>query len=558
MFLLNTILLVLSAAFLALAIIKNSRSCQAGSAVTDAGSLRMNRRLYMALLLSVLLFGIAARLWQFGIIPGGVNQDGAMAGVDGKALADYGTDRFGTWLPCHLYAWGFGQMSSLLSYMVAPLVRLFGLSVVTLRLPLLIASVFGALFFYLFMRDIFGPEVGLISAFIVAVNPWHFMQSRWALDCNLLPHFFMGGLYFLNRGLSGKKRFLYISMVFFGLCMYCYGITVYTIPLFLLVVCIFYTVKKRLSFTDAAGCALVYLLIAWPFILTMAVNFFRWDSIALPFVTIQYFPDSIRSGDILFFSGHPLQQLWKNICSLTNITILQRRDLPWNDMPGFGTMYLFTLPFAAGGLIQLHRSSAGSEKQLVLFSLLTGIWVGLVTDSVNVNRVNIIFYALMMLNVLGIYYILQALPKTLIPMLCAFVLSASLMLGTYFGGYAGEIKYYFYGGFGEALEAAEASGADRLYICLGEEHANSQATAEILTLFYDRTDAQYFQGKDVSSDGRLPYRERYTYISSCAELSELTGSAGAAFVAPARSASVFDGNGYTVTVCGSYCAAVKN
>ena len=161
-----------------------------------------SKNTYRLFLLLILIAGVALRVWDFGSIPGGVNQDGAMAAVDAKALADYGTDRFGTWLPCHLYAWGYGQMSSLMSYLIAPFVKLFGLSVVTMRIPSLLCSIAGGVFFYLFMRDVFGERAGLIAALLVAINPWHLLQSRWALDCNLLPHFFMGGLYFLNRGLT--------------------------------------------------------------------------------------------------------------------------------------------------------------------------------------------------------------------------------------------------------------------------------------------------------------------------------------------------------------------
>ena len=46
------------------------------------------------------------RLYAFGSVPGGFNQDGAMAAVDALALAHHGTDRFGTWLPAHFTAWG--------------------------------------------------------------------------------------------------------------------------------------------------------------------------------------------------------------------------------------------------------------------------------------------------------------------------------------------------------------------------------------------------------------------------------------------------------------------
>ena len=175
-----------------------------------------------------------------------------MAAVDAKALADYGTDRFGMRFPVHLTAWGYGQMSSLLSYLMAPLIKLFGLNPVVARLPQLIISLLGLLTLYFFSRDAFGKTAALVIFAFGAINPWHILQSRWALDCNLYPHFFLFGLYFLNRAMKGKKRlWLCVSMVMFGLCMYCYGISIYTMPVFLMLACVYLLVKKRVSLGEA-------------------------------------------------------------------------------------------------------------------------------------------------------------------------------------------------------------------------------------------------------------------------------------------------------------------
>ena len=172
------------------------------------------------LILSLILYGmIAIRSIGFGSIPGGFNQDGAMGAVDALALATYGTDRFGNWLPAHFEAWGYGQMSVLLSYLMIPFIKLWGLNSVTARLPMLLASIAGAGALYGLVRDIFSRRAGLLALLCVSIAPWHFMQSRWALDCNMFPHMFILGLYFLNKGLS-KGRYLYLSMVFFDLCMY--------------------------------------------------------------------------------------------------------------------------------------------------------------------------------------------------------------------------------------------------------------------------------------------------------------------------------------------------
>ena len=153
-----------------------------------------------ALLWTLIVLLTALRLWRFGAVPGGMNQDGAMAAVDALALSRYGTDRFGTWLPAHFTAWGYGQMSVLLSYCLVPFIRLFGLSAATARLPALLWSLAGMGAAYALLRRRRGERAALAGLLFLAVDPWHFMQSRWALDCNLFPHCFLLGFALLCRG----------------------------------------------------------------------------------------------------------------------------------------------------------------------------------------------------------------------------------------------------------------------------------------------------------------------------------------------------------------------
>ena len=152
------------------------------------------KRLFLFLAVYAL---IAVRVIAIGEIPGGLNQDGAMGAVDAKALADYGTDRFGTFMPAHFEAWGYGQMSVLLSYLTVPFIWLMGLTKTAIRLPMVLASLAGIGAVWGLVKKTFGEKTGLAALLLLAINPWHFMQSRWALDCNLFPHMFVLGVCFL-------------------------------------------------------------------------------------------------------------------------------------------------------------------------------------------------------------------------------------------------------------------------------------------------------------------------------------------------------------------------
>ena len=524
----------------------------------DNNYFQINDLAYKISLITIIVIGIVVRLWQFGVIPSGFNQDGAMAAVDGLALAKYGTDRFGTFMPAHLYAWGYSQMSSLLSYLIALFIKIFKFSPIIVRLPQLLVSIMGGIFFYLFMKDIFGKKIGLLAAFLVAINPWHFMQSRWTLEANLLPHFFMGGLYFLNKGITQKKKYIYISMIFFGFSMYCYGIAIYTVPFFLILTAIYYYVKKQLDFKDILISIVIYLLISWSFILTMMANLFKWDTIKLPFVTIQYFSDSVRSNDILFFSNNIWNQLHLNFISLINTTIIQKKDLPWNDIAGFGTMYYFTMPFVIIGIISFFKDKLKENKYLIILVLLTGIWTGLTTNYVNINRMNIIYYCMMMLAAIGIYQVMIKIKfaKLIVPSMYLFFFI--LLLNTYFTSYSKEIGKYFYEGFCDALNKVEMTDTSKIYVTADAQGVGYVATSEILTMFYNKMDAKYFQGETNINNGKeyLPYKERYHYLSITPDVIEATKDDDVAYVIMNNDKQYFDDN-YEIIDYGNYCAVTK-
>ena len=132
----------------------------------------------------------------------------------------------------------------------------------------------------------------MVAMLLTAVNPWQFMQSRWSLDCNLFPHIFLLGFYLLLLGL-GKRRYLYLSMVFFGLTFYCYGIAAYSVTAFLFVFFIWCLWKRRLKFREGLLCALIFTVVALPEVIVLGINAVHFGrTISTPLFTMPYFPDS--------------------------------------------------------------------------------------------------------------------------------------------------------------------------------------------------------------------------------------------------------------------------
>ncbi|MCL6589353.1 MAG: glycosyltransferase family 39 protein [Firmicutes bacterium] len=524
------IIIILS--FLALSaqlrkLINNSKSAQRFNDFWDI----MEKKYFKHIIALILLIGAAVRLWKFGLIPAGFNQDGAMGAVDAWALAKYGTDRFGMRWPAVFTAWGNGQMHVLLSYLSVPFIAVFGLNRFSARIVTLIISLLALWAIYCLCKLIFGRKTAAVVLAFAAVNPWHIMQSRWAIDCNMFPHFFLFSVYFLYRGLAQAKKYLYISMLFFGITMYSYGIAWYTIPLFLLMVLIYLLKEKRITLKETILAGAAYLFAAWPIFGVMVVNYFKLPSLNTPFFTIPFFPDSIRAGDLLFFSPDFFNQLANNFFTLVKVVVLQKPDLPWNTIPEYGAIYLFSIPFTIIGLVVLIRKilkdcfkhnqpARPSESKTylympVLFWLIIACLSGLLVN-VNVNRINLIFYPIIILSGLGISWIARRVKLLSIVIIIIYLIAFFGFTASYFGPHAQSLAAEFFDGFGAAMEYVKDLDYERIYITNWTQYKGSQPVSEILALFYHQVDALYFQDKTpvYFKDGRkmLPYRERYNYV----------------------------------------------
>ena len=518
-------------------------------------------------ILFFLLFAgiLAVRFFRFPQVPGGLNQDGAMGAVDAKALGDYGTDRFGTFLPAHFKAWGYGQMSVLLSYLSVPFIRVLGLNKLAMRLPLLIVSLTGIWGVYRIVAAVHGRNAAGIALFLTAMNPWHFMQSRWALDCNLFPHMFILGFCFLVNGLR-KKKSLYISMLFFALCMYSYGVSFYMVPFFLLAAALLLLRVKKVTGRECMVCILIYFGISWPVYGTMLINFMKWETVSLPFVTMPYFEERIRSGDILFFAEDMGEQLLINLKALLRVVFWQREDLPWNSMKEFGTMYQCTMPFILlGGVLVFRRAiNRGTwTEQRIGAGLLCAFWffgilTGLLINSVNVNRINIIFYVHIIFAAVGIEFVVRKWKTLLFVTGAVFLIHYTCFCAQYFTRWSEEIDRAFYGDFVRALEYARNCESDYYCITPDTQFEGARQVTEIITLFVFEIDAKYYQGENAGAEkeGRtaeIPYEEKFRYANPW----ETGGSSeNITYVIKSADAGYFSRETFQVTLFGDYGVAV--
>jgi 4-amino-4-deoxy-L-arabinose transferase-like glycosyltransferase len=180
------------------------------------------------LLWTTLILGALLRFAALGRVPGGLNSDEASSGVEALSVLQTGADLWGNRLPVWFPAWGSG-MNALYTYIMVPVIGLFGLSSFTLRT---VGATFGVLTLpvaYAATRLHFGRQTALIATLLLAVLPWHVMASRWALDSNLAPLFFTLGLYTLGRALKDGGRWALLAFLPWAVAVYAYPVVIYAI-----------------------------------------------------------------------------------------------------------------------------------------------------------------------------------------------------------------------------------------------------------------------------------------------------------------------------------------
>lgn len=460
----------------------------------------------------LLIFTIAVlvRVIQFGNIPGGLNQDEARTAVDAKALLEYGIDKFGIKNPAWLSSPLEGHQSVMLAWLQMPFIKVFGYSILTIRLPMLVISLLGIVALFFYVRDIKGDRIALIVMALCAICPYYIMKSRWALDCDVFAHFALFGMLFLNKL---KKKYVYLSMLFFGFSMYCYGLSFITIPFLLFFSAIWLYKRKVVDLKDILLCMIIYFGVSLPEWATMVINALKLDTITLYGLTCPYCPNSVRSSDLLF-TNFNFMVLLKNIWYIFKIVFLQGFDSSVNQIRYIGPYYIFSVPFLFYGIykmITFCRKEKKSEKtirsELLIIYGLAGLCSGILVQ-VNANRIGYIFYPVLVFVGIGISEIISRSSKCGYYFSGVYLLCFTVFCLKYFGEY--KDTQGFHTDFCKAVSDKDIQQEDDKLYKISTGIGMSKTTQESILMFYHQVTPYEYQEVEKMRGG-FYFHEKYTY-----------------------------------------------
>lgn len=431
----------------------------------DLGEKMKKKAFYIISFSLLLLFAVFLRVYNIATTPLQMHGDGAGLGVNAWSIANYGTDRYGNFMPVCPSNF-YGEQSAFYTYFCALLVKLFGLNIYTLRMPGVIMGIITVIFGSLLMKEKWGNKGLFTGLALLGIFPYFIMNCRFALDCNAMLGTLTVALYCLVRLLKKiekeptKKYYWYFTLtgVLFGIVLYTYIIAAIVIAIFCVLFGIYYLFYQKenrgLRFKQLLCFALPLGVMVIPLVLVVCVNYFDWEPIETAFFSVPKMMVD-RTEEVSF----SLSALPGKIKSLLNVFT---SDGKYGSSDTYWTMYLWSpLLIIIGGIFSMVKAfkkiklRSLSIDLCMLFIAFAEVVMFILCGQL-IYHINGIFIALAYFCLSGIFAIMSLLKKK--PLRIGFSVILTCLYTVSFLGFAKE--YYFadttvafqvYGGTDEAL-----------------------------------------------------------------------------------------------------------
>lgn len=436
------------------------------------------------ILLLIFLAGIFLRFYQLNQIPNGLHIDEAINGVNGYFLLQTGRDSNNSKLPLQTEVFGDYNPTGYAYLTVIP-IKYFGLNEFSTRFP---GALFGSLTIlacYLLAFSIFkSRKIGLLSAFLVALSPWHIVFSRSSEQTLVSLFFVVTGFALVFLSLENKKiKFLILGVLSLAISFLMYFTPRVFVPLMFLIVIIFFfglwNKQKNIGYKNLLFSSF-FALVIMAYFLIIGIgggeNRFRQVSIFGSLGTRLIMEEQIREDGIVGTNVKVTQFFHNKLINYSSSFVsnyieyysgsflFTKGGLPiWFRVEGMGLIYLIELPFILIGLSVLAVSKNKLNKIPLLWLLIAPITAAItIDDAPNIRRSFLMFPMLEIAGAFGFLYILQnrkKLGKTIIISLGVILLTLnfSYFLHQYFIHAPVHRNWYRNEGFGEMVRTVKNS-----------------------------------------------------------------------------------------------------
>lgn len=416
----------------------------------------------------ILILSAALRLYSLDKFPAGLNADEAAIGYNAWSLIETGKDEHGVSWPLVFRSFD-DYKPPVYFYLVLPFVKLFGLTVWSVRLPSAILGVASVYLIYLVTNKLFDKKTALLSSLILAVSPWHLQFSRGGWEVNAALFFILLGIYGFLKGLENKK-FFFLFTISFAISLYTYHSARLISPLIALSFLVIFW--KQINLAKNLTPFILGIVICIPLVFQMLSK--EGQS---RFSGVSVFSDTGPYWQALEYRReHPANlytrlvhnqylsyglRFTKNYLShySPRFLFVTGDEIARSKVPEMGQTYLFLLPFYFLGLLSILKPDSPGKKFFLFWFLIAPLAAALTFQSPHALRSQNMVIPLTIISALGIYEFFEFIKKyKLVSILSSFVLvflsafGVTMYLHQYYSHYPKELPYAWQYGFDQIAD----------------------------------------------------------------------------------------------------------
>lgn len=379
----------------------------------------------------VFILALFLRFYNLGINPPALTWDEVSWGYNAYTLGQTGHDEFSKFLPI-TYLESFGDFKPpMYAYLSIIPIKMLGISAVSTRF---VSALFGSvtvivayfLVLTLFNKSKYKKNIAILSAFLLAISPWHILLSRAAFEANVASFFITLGVYlFLLSTNTRLKTWMFTaSLVSFVAAMYTFNTSRVFLPLFVPFLLI---LKHKVLLTEwkrgllGLGIAGVLFLPLFFFLLTPQAKLrYQEVNIFSDIQVIERVNQEIKNDNDSLFSKvihnrrltYGVEYLKHYMDNLDPQFLFIKGDgNPKFSIQDVGQMYIWELPFLLVGAFLLFRKREGNWVVIPFWIVLGIVPAATARETPHALRIETIIPTFQILVAYGLVYSLVALSR---------------------------------------------------------------------------------------------------------------------------------------------------
>ena len=475
------------------------------------------------IILAIVLLAFILRMYHLGTLPPSLTWDEVAWGYNGYSLGSDLRDEFGELLPVQ-YIESFGDFKPpVYAYLTAVSQKVMGLNEFSVRFPSALAGTLTVLLTYFLIKRIipdkknvrilhFEINISLLTAFILAISPWHILLSRAAFEANVATSFIVLGVYLFFVSIEGKRIFLIFSVLSFILSAYTFNTARIVAPVLLLALCIGHYKTLLLRKKHVAMAFVIGFIITFPLLLFMKspqaklryqeVNIFS-DIGIIERVNQQHINNNealwsrVIQNRRLAYGAEYVRHYFDNLTP--SFLFIKGDGNPKFSIQDVGQMYLWEIPLFIGGILLLFKKRSGSWWIIPIWILIGIAPAATARESLHALRIETIIPLFQFFTAYGMIYFLSYIQNVVKnKKIIAFVFVSVVLVITanfiffihnYFFHYAREFSGEWQYGYKEVVHFTESVKGNYQNIFFTEKMGRPY----IYVLFYGKYDPKVFR-----------------------------------------------------------------